>query len=475
MSFDIPLLTIISFLLCTAVIVCCSIKRFTNFRIYAVGDRQFSTVSLVTTTLATYYGGATLIEHLTKFSLGPFWFSWRLGGILLPCLVLSGLSMRMSKFIYHISMTETMGRVYGRYPRIITALLGCCHSITFVATQVYIISQVISGCISSVHPLIITILATVMLIAYTIFGGARAVVLTDIWQFSIFVVLLCLFAWFICIKTGRPLSETLLLKKDMWNNSLVGQSKLGIMFRYLAVIFAFIEPGYMQHMYMSSTPSQAKKVFLYAGIIGFCIMLCCIVAGAFVAAWVPSSVPINGIFKYIMGHPSPLLKGVLCVCLLALTMSTADSRLHICAVMISYDILPVLLRARFRRHLSCRHYYRVAYISILVIATLTIILCVNSAYLSTLRRMTNVLHRFYMPIVAAPFILAVLGFHSSSLTALIGMVAGVLSVVSWRKWVAPLLFTDSSTFPCVLVNGLTMLAVHYLWPRSKRAKKLDSE
>lgn len=78
MSFDIPLLIIIGFLLCTAVIVFYSIKRFTTFRIYAVGNRQFSTVSLITTTLATYYGGAILIGSLTIFSLGPFWISWTL-------------------------------------------------------------------------------------------------------------------------------------------------------------------------------------------------------------------------------------------------------------------------------------------------------------------------------------------------------------------------------------------------------------
>ncbi|AXI24249.1 Sodium:solute symporter family protein [Cardinium endosymbiont of Sogatella furcifera] len=470
MSLDIPLLTIISFLLATAVIVCYSIKRFTTFRVYAVGDRQFSTASLVATTLATYYGGATLIGNLTKFYLGPFWISWRLAGILLPFLMLSWLSIRISKFIYHISMPETIGRVYGRYPRIITALLGCCHSIVFVATQVHIVSQVISRCIHSVNPHFITILAAVMLIAYTIFGGIRAVVLTDIWQFITFVGLICLSAWFMFTKTNHPISETLALK-DAWGDLFLGQSTLVVMLRYLALIFAFIEPGYLQHMYMSSAPAQAKKVFLYAGIIGFIIMLCCILSGAFVAAWIPQEVPPKEIFNYIMDHTSPLIKGILCICLLALTMSTADSRLHVCAVMISYDLLPTLLRVRLRKNLSCIVHYRIAYISILVITTFVIVLCLNSAYLATLRDMSNWLGRFYIPIVAAPFILAVLGFHNTSPTALIGMATGALAVVAWGKWVYPILLTGSSTFPCVLANGLAMLAVHYIITTIKTYKK----
>lgn len=392
--------------------------------------------------------------------------------------MLSWLSVKMSKFMYHISMPETMGRVYGKYPRIITALLSTCTSAALVAMQVHIVSQVISGCINSVSPISITILATLMLVAYTIFGGIRAVVLTDVSQFITFVSLICLLAWLMFTKTGLPTSKILAFvttqKQFAWSELFFGQKKLVFILRYLSIIFFFIEPGYMQHMYMASAPSQAKKVFLYAGIIGFFITLCCILAGVFVSAWIPPNVPLEQTFNYIMAHASPLFKGILCMCLLALTMSTADSRLHICAVMISYDILPMLLRVRLRKNISCTDHYRVAYISILVIAMVAIILSLNSPYLSIVRGMTNWLHSFYMPIVVAPFILAVLGFRSTSRTALIGMATGALAVVAWPKWISPLLLTNSSAFPCVLVNGLAMLAAHYLSPRSRRTKKLDS-
>lgn len=474
MSFDIPLVIIISFLVCTGLIVSYSMQGFTTFRTYAVGNRKFSTASLIATTLATYYGGATFIGNLTKFNFGLFWISWRIAGVLLPFLMLSWLSIKMSKFIYHISMPETIGRAYGKYPRLITAFLGCCHSATFLATQVYIISEVISKCIGSVNPFFITILATMMVIAYTIFGGVRSVILTDIWQFITFFIIVCVLMWFMFTKTNRPISETVVLK-EMWSQLFTGRSTLVIMLRYLALVFAFIEPGYVQHMYMCSGTSQAKKVFLYAAIIGVIVMICFVLTGAFVSAWIPSNIPQQKTLSYIIDHTSPLIKGIICVCLLALTMSTADSRLHICAVMLSYDVLPVLLRFRIRRHLSCRDYYRIAYISILVVAGSVIILSSHSGYLSTLRGMTSWLSHFYIPIIAAPFILAILGFHTTSPAALIGMATGALAVAAWRKWICPLLLTDSSTFPCVLVNGLTMIVVHYLWPKRKGLKKLNDE
>ncbi len=180
MPLDIPLFLIISFLICTTIIVCYSIRKITSFRVYAVGSRQFSTASLVATSLATYYGGGTLIANMTQFYAGIFWVIWRLLAISIPFMMLSYLSIRMSKFMYHISMPETMGRVYGNYTRVITALLSVPHSIALIAAQVYILSDVISKCINSVNPVFITILASIILVAYTIFGGSRAVVLTDI-------------------------------------------------------------------------------------------------------------------------------------------------------------------------------------------------------------------------------------------------------------------------------------------------------
>lgn len=177
----------------------------------------------------------------------------------------------------------------------------------------------------------------------------------------------------------------------------------------------------MQHMYMASSPNQAKKVFLYAAIIGLIITLCCLVAGGLIATWVPPDVKPNQILNYIMQHTSPLFKGLFCLSLLTLTMSTADSRLHICAVMISYDIISVLLPKWLRKNLSCRDHYKLTYIAVLIVAMSAVFLSLHSGYLATLRSMSNWFGRFYTPIIAAPFVLAVLGFHTGSSIALIGI------------------------------------------------------
>ncbi|AXI24285.1 Sodium:solute symporter family protein [Cardinium endosymbiont of Sogatella furcifera] len=475
MLFDLPLLIVIVFLLATSAVACYATRGSgTTFRAYAVGNRVFSTANLVATILATYYGGATLMSYVTQFSDGLFWVSWRIFGVMAAFFTLSWLGMHMSKFIYHISMPETMGRVYGKYPRMITALLSLCYSTVVIAMQIRIMCRGINICIDSASPLAITLLATFMLVTYALFGGIRAVVLTDIWQFITFSTVIALLAWFMFIQTDASFGETITFAATQKNFGLghlfLYNRKSVAILRYLATMVNCIEPAYIQNVYMASSPPQAKKMFLYAGIAGFVIMICFSLVGLFVFAWVPQNLSGMEIWHYIIAHTSPWLKGIICTCLLAVTMSTADSRLHICSIMISYDIFPNILPVRFRKKISSVHHYRIAHVAILVVAILAIPLALSSSYY-IVEKVALWYNRWYVPVVVAPFVLAVLGFRSASHTALAGMVAGALSVLAWRKWIFPLLGTNDGVFPCMVVNGLVMLVVHRLWPRSKEVEE----
>ncbi|MGI2298598.1 sodium:solute symporter family transporter [Candidatus Cardinium hertigii] len=226
MVLDLPLFMIIAFLLSILLISFYAIgTRVTSFRPYAVGNREFSTASLMASLLATYYGGGTIMSYIVQFSDGIFWVSWRIFGVMAAFFTLSWLGMRMSNFIYHISMPETMGRAYGKYPRIITALLNICYSTVVVAMQIHIMAQGISMCITSASPLAITILTTSMVIIYAIFGGIRAIVLTDVWQSITFFILICLLAWFMFKQTDDSFGETI--------SFATAQKKFGLSYLWL--------------------------------------------------------------------------------------------------------------------------------------------------------------------------------------------------------------------------------------------------
>jgi hypothetical protein len=60
--------------------------------------------------------------------------------------------------------------------------------------------------------------------------------------------------------------------------------------------------------------------------------------------------------------------------------------------------------------------------------------------------------------------LAIYGFRGTSPTALIGIATGTLTILAWKRWIEPTTEIDGS-FPCMLANGLAMMAAHYLLPQ----------
>ena len=66
----------------------------------------------------------------------------------------------------------------------------------------------------------------------------------------------------------------------------------------------------------------------------------------------------------------------------------------------------------------------------------------------------------YMPIVTVPLLLAIFGFRSSTKAALIGIVAGFITVVVWRTYFA---YTGlDSIVPGMLANFCFFMGSHYL-------------
>ncbi|CDG49476.1 sodium:solute symporter family protein [Cardinium endosymbiont of Bemisia tabaci] len=475
MSLGITLLLIVLFLLLTLVIGLSSIKVRKSFREYAVGTKSFSTSTLVVTLLATYYGGGIFIRSVTTFSSSRlFWIVWQLFVNSFIFLIISWLAGHMGRYIYHLSMAETMGRIYGKYARIITALLNIPYLIIFIAIQINVMSQAINICISS-NAYTVTIVATVILCLYTMFGGIYAITFTDVWQFIIFSAIIFILTWFTFNHLGKSTVEILSFLQThkkfdltMSNIFFPFKNKLLPILYYLSTI-AYIEPSIMQVVYMSASPSQAKSVFRYAAFISCIIMGCILLIALFVFVKMVD-MPNIAVFDYMLSSSSPNFRVLICLCLLAMAMSTADSKLHTSAILIIYDLLGSICRTK----MGSEKQILLTRITILVISIFAMLLLIFDHYSPyydyIFRHIVGCLVpsiRLYAVVVVAPFILAVLGFRTRSSIVLMGMAIGLCTLYIWDKWMGPMVGPNSSTFVSIVVNGLSMLAVHYLWPRRK--------
>ena len=120
----------------------------------------------------------------------------------------------MAPFMQHLSIAETMGAVYGKLPRIITALSSIGTSIASLAIQINVMTLAIGICLESVNPRIITIFATVALIFYSTSGGIRAVTFTDVLQFVTFAIIIPLLAWYMLKAIRIPMDEIIPFLQD---------------------------------------------------------------------------------------------------------------------------------------------------------------------------------------------------------------------------------------------------------------------
>ncbi|WP_342265534.1 sodium:solute symporter family transporter [Cardinium endosymbiont of Philonthus spinipes] len=461
---NIPLFIVAAFLVLTLWVGIYFSSKQTTFREYAVGNKQFSTATLVFTVLATAYGGGGLVRSIECIhSMGLWWVVMMLLSSF-GLWVVGKLALRMGPFMYHLSIAETIGTIYGRYPRIIASLVGICGAIVIVTMQINVIVQAIGICVKVVNPDVMPILATLLLTFYSTFGGIRAVTFTDVLQFITFAIIIPLLAWFMFLKIGKPISEIfpILQSHAKFQFSHVFRfdvQLVGMLLLLLSLIASSILPQLMQRVYMSSGPLQAQEVFSYATLFSIAISIFIILIGLFAFVEAPA-LSKDTIWNHSMGNMSPLFKGLLAISLLGMAMSTADSSLNACAIMVGHDMVKGLCN---EKKVTDAFQLKIARWTTLLVGLLAMML---AFYCNDLLQLLYLGLAACVPIVTAPFILAIFGFRGTARTALVGMATGVLVMWAWTKWIYPLTGIDGS-FLAMIANGLAMMAVHYLLKQPK--------
>jgi len=194
-----------------------------------------------------------------------------------------------------------------------------------------------------------------------------------------------------------------------------------------ACAFWTYEPVFIQRMYMCSGPFQVKKVFLYSSLIGFFIVLFLSLIGLCVFVANPN-LPVTEVWQYIVTSMPSYLSGLVVIGVLGMAMSTADSYLHLCAVVVGHDLMESMPKTK---PISDRLKIRVAKSTIIMVSLLVMVLteysnhmCICFGYFWD--KMYGHILLFCQFSVCPLFLLAVFGFRGSSHTAFVGIVIFLL-------------------------------------------------
>jgi Na+/proline symporter len=157
---------------------------------YALGGRNFSTGTLVSTIMAGYLGGDYLFITLAQvYTTGLHYAIGCLGMAFGLLLVARIFVPRMEEFLGKVSIAEAVNDLYGKRVRLIAAICGSVVAAGFIALQFKVFATIFKSYlgISSDYAIY---LAGFIVISYSAFGGIRSVAFTDVIQFFTFGVLI---------------------------------------------------------------------------------------------------------------------------------------------------------------------------------------------------------------------------------------------------------------------------------------------
>ena len=421
---------------------------------YAIGNKTFSTFSLATTITATWVSGSGLVLDLSEFHKeGLTYFVASLGMCLTAAIVGYYIVPRTASFLGKTSVAAIMGDNYGQSSRYITSILGCLTSCGGIAIQFKIMGDVIHVLFPYVDLRICMFFSAMLVTFYTYSGGIRAVVKTDVIQAICFSVSLIIAI--VMFNTSVDLTNTPDASLDKFQLSylfsLDNTQKIDLLLLFLYFLIPEMKPHIIQRISMGATLKQVKRAYLYSSIaLVIVLILTCWIS--YLIYLLDPTIQKKEILGFLINHYTIAgTKGILVIGMIAMCMSTADSKLNISAVLIANDFWKLSKQDPIQKMHNARKIT-------LLIGVLSFCMSINfiDASLLDIILMSSSL---YAPAISVPVLMIIFKFKFTERCVLISMVAGLSCVVIF-KWILAV------SFPVVTiglgVNLIALVSSHYI-------------
>jgi SSS family solute:Na+ symporter len=309
-----------------------SLRSGATMENFLVAGRKQRKLLIVASMLASTVGGGITIGTIQKASVmgfPAFWFV-AAGGIahLLQGLLLS----RKVRESEAVTMADLADKTAGAEARLLTSIIVLVTWIGIAAAQFSAAARVLSTLVGVAHPTGVVV-AAVFIVVYTLIGGQKSVLRTDLFQAGLLAVAVVATAAYLYLATP-PASP---VRIDLFTDKF---GPLDLLY-YVVVLGGsyFICPMMFSRILSADTPANARKSsFLSgAGMFGFALIL------TFIGLWVTASGfqvgkldPLNAIAKSAL---PPALGVLLVMGLLAAIVSTADTVILTASSIAANDLL----------------------------------------------------------------------------------------------------------------------------------------
>ncbi len=462
MFFNIDIIIVAVFLTLNLICGLLSGYGIRNIREYAIGNKNFSTATIVAAIAATWIGGSNFsITVAETHKQGIFFLICSLAEAVSFWLIAYFYAPRMAEFLGKLSIAEAMNDIYkNRYIRGIIAIFSTVPAIGRIAMQFLVLHSLLSLWLG-MPGVYATTLSSLIIIIYSTFGGIKSVTFTDIIQFFTFGVVTPMVAFLIwkSFDSNEPVI-TAIITDPILNYSLVSDSQKEVindtLYLCLFLMIPLLDPAIFQRISMAKSTSQVSKSFIIAI---FFILLCDALVHTVIGVLFradPNITDINAdnVIQYILDHYLTYgLKGAFVIGIMAMVMSTADSYINSSSVLLSYDFIRSTgINLTEKKELFLARIFSL-FVGVIALGV--------SLFAENLLELLLSVYSFYMPVVTVPFTLAIFGFRSSARAVLIGMVAGFVTVLYFLMFSSE--YNIIPGIPGTLVSLAFFIGSHYIF------------
>lgn len=438
-----------------------SIDKSDGINSFAVGKREFSTYALTSTISATWVSGSGFFIDITDtYKKGWYYLLPALCMGILLILIAYVFVPRMKEFLGKTSIASAMGEIYGEKVRLLVGICGVIACLGPIAIQFKAVGY-IGEYFFQKENIYFTIPIGILVVTYSLFGGIRAVVNTDIIQKNAFFIAVPI----LFVSCIYSFSNTEYIRYDNVDYSKF--NLLHVLTTYnaqfwemvvLAVYFTIpgFNPPAFQRISMGANIPQVKKAWSNAAIHLSVFTLSISLIGWILFLQNPTYKNNEMLGYLIDNYLFTGLKGILIVGILAMTMSTADSFLNIGSVMAANDI--------FGKYKNDINKLLLAKWYTIVIGGASILLATWNQNLLPIILMTA---SFYIPVVSIPLIFTIFGYRSSGRCVLISMISASLVVSSLHLLKIFDIYVLNPLIPGMITNAIVLIFSHFILEKRK--------
>lgn len=307
--------------------------------------RQLTLPLFIATLVATWYGGIFGVTRIAFekgiynfVTQGLFWY--------ISYLIFAFFLIKKIAPYNAVTLPDLIAKMFGPKSSTLSALFNFFN----VLPIAYIISLGLFTQILFGGPLLANMFfGTTIVILYSLFGGLRAVVYSDLVQFFV----MCASVLLVFLLSVWTFGGTSFLVENLPATHFEWTGGEGILTTFVwgfIALATLVDPNFYQRCFAAKSEFTAKKGIIISTVIWFCFDICTTAGAMYARALIPEADSSQAYLIYALQLLPDGLRGFFLAGVLATILSTLDSYLFLAGTTLSFDLMPKKWKGRIYLH-----------------------------------------------------------------------------------------------------------------------------